>query len=88
MDVLMKQAIVTQNQTIHKGENSFQAVKVTEVLEDGSTQEFTMSGNPDDFKEIVVLEKCQLKIAMGGYLNGFNQKLVVKAIDQKVAAPK
>lgn len=84
MDVLLKKAIVTQNQTIHKGENPFQAVKITEVLEDGSTQEFTMSGQPEDFTKIEVLEKCQLKLQMGGYINGFNQKLVVKAIEQKL----
>ena len=40
MEVLIKKAIVTQNQTIHKGENPFQAGKITEVLEDGSTQDY------------------------------------------------
>ena len=88
MDVLIKKAIVTQNQTIHKGENPFQAVKITEVLDDGSTQDYTMAGQPEDFLNVVVLEKCQLKLQLGGYVMGFNQKLVVKAIEQKLLTDK
>ena len=60
MDVLIKKAIVTQNQTIHKGENSFQAVKITAVLEDGSTQDYTMAGQREDFLNIVCWKNASL----------------------------
>ena len=47
-----------------------------------------MAGQPEDFLNIVVLEKCQLKLQLGGYVMGFNQKLVVKAIEQKLLTDK